>query len=72
MAEEQQKLAALQWRITRLCILRARVRGRYHLAIPPRKWRDPASEWNQEQFHAKIAERMARDYELLPACSATG
>ena len=73
MADEQHALAELRRRTTALCILRALLRGRYHLAKAPREGRSPDSEWNREQYHHKIAERVARDYELLPPrVSASG
>lgn len=50
MADEQRALAELRRHITRLCILRAHLRGRRHLS---------------SHDHARIAEHVAREY-MLP------
>src|SRR5262249_44522003 len=56
MADEQRRLARLAWRATELCILLARRRGRFHVSsLPPEE---------REEYHARIAERVARDYQL--------
>ena len=58
MADEQRALAALRRRATRLCVLRASLRGRLHLHI------DVAE-------HQKIAARAAREYVLEGASCST-
>lgn len=60
MAEHQHRLQHLRDRATGLCILRARLRGRYHLAaMKPDDVR--------EQHHAAVAARVAHDYVKAPA-----
>lgn len=54
MADEQRHLARLRWRTTELCVLRAWSRRRLHVRSV-----DDAEAW-----HATIAERVAKDYEL--------
>jgi hypothetical protein len=62
MAPTQWELLKLQARATGLCVLRARMRGRYHLTIAPRSYRDSGTTWDQERYHAKIAERLAEEF----------
>ena len=57
MADEQRHLARLRWRVTELCVLRAWSRGKRHCGQRP----DAADEG--AAWHAKIAERVAKDYE---------
>jgi hypothetical protein len=66
MADEQRALAELRRRITRLCILRAFMRGRHHHRKPPRDGFAPGAEWNPAEYHARMAERAAREY-LIPS-----
>jgi hypothetical protein len=70
MADEQRELAELRVRITRLCVLRAFLRGKVHICRPPRG----ATEWDGAAYHARVAERAAREYELPAesgACSSS-
>lgn len=62
MAPTQWELHKLQSRATDLCVLRARMRGRYHLRIAPRAYRDSGATWDQERYHAKIAERLTEEF----------
>lgn len=64
MADEQRALARLARRVTDLCILRARMRGRWHVEREPRHLRGSGAVWDREAYHARIAERVARDYVL--------
>jgi hypothetical protein len=59
MATEQRQLARLQWRVTTLCVLRAGLRGRYHLVRPPQAYRYPGAKWEAEQYRARVMERLA-------------
>ncbi len=65
MAAEQKQLAALKRKATHLCVLRAFVRGKYHLRRPPRHL---ANVWGADQpqhiYHQDIAERTADRYRL--------
>ena len=59
MADEQRALAALRKRTTRLCVLRASLRGRLHLQVAVAE-------------QQKIAARAAREYGLEDgACSTS-
>lgn len=62
MAPRQWELIKLQRRATELCVLRARLRGRFHLNVAPRPYRDAGVAWDQEGYHAKIAERVAGEF----------
>ena len=63
MAEHQRRLGHLRWRATELCVLRARLRGRYHIAAM-------TPEGEREEYHATVAARVAGDYAKAPAQSA--
>ncbi len=56
MADEQRHLVRLRWRATELCVLRAWSRGKRHCGQPAG---DEGAAW-----HAKIAERVAKDYDV--------
>jgi hypothetical protein len=71
MAEEQRELAALRGRITRLCILRAFARGKRHVHGPPHDGSYPGMLWNSDEYHARISERVAREYAVEPEAQAT-
>ena len=71
MADEQRRLARLARRMTELCILRARMRGRWHVTTVPRDLRGSEAAWDREAHHAKIAERVARDYAIAEGASPT-
>lgn len=70
MGTVQQELHRLRRRTTELCILRARLRGRYHLSKPMRDGSFEGMEWNQERYHALVAARIAREF-ARPAAQAT-
>jgi hypothetical protein len=70
MADEQRALARVAWRLTELCVLLARRRGRWHVTAPPRDVRQAGAAWDRDTYHAKIAERVALDYRLTE--EATG
>ena len=55
MADEQRRLLRLAWRATELCVLRARMRGRWHV-------QQADADWDRDAWHARIAERVALDY----------
>ena len=61
MAEEQRQLVRLRRRITGLCILRAFLRGRFHLVKALREGAFPDMKWDRERWHAEVAERVARE-----------
>ena len=63
MADEQRHLARLRWRVTELCVLRAWSRARRHVTKAPRSVTDSGATWDGEAWHARIAERVAKDYE---------
>lgn len=62
MAETQRALVSLRRETTRLLILRAWLRGRFHLARPPRDGWSPYMSWDQERHHRLVAETVAREY----------
>jgi hypothetical protein len=62
MAPTQWEIIKLQARATDLCVLRARLRGRYHLKIAPRAIRDAGLAWDQEKYHARIADKLAEEF----------
>jgi hypothetical protein len=66
MADEQRRLARLRWRVTELCVLRAWTRRRLHVSRPPRHGAPPErpEAWDREAWHARIAERVQKDYEV--------
>lgn len=74
MAERQRRLVRLKLRATELCVLRAHLRGRFHLARPP-AWLDLSSftagdgdrTWDRAAWHAEVAARVARDYAIVEA-----
>ncbi len=57
MASEQQALGSLKTRATQLCALRARCRGRLHIAQKPRHGMSPLMEWDAAAYNGKLAER---------------
>jgi hypothetical protein len=67
MADEQRRLARLRWRVTELCVLRAWTRGKRHVTKAPRAIADTGAEWDGDAWHAQIAERVAKDYEMADA-----
>ncbi|HSO39298.1 MAG TPA: hypothetical protein VLT33_42520 [Labilithrix sp.] len=71
MADEQRHLARLRWRVTELCVLRAWSRGKKHVRKAPRSVTDGAT-WDGAAWHAKIAERVAKDYERPVEAIADG
>lgn len=69
MDEVQRSLHQLKWRITKLCILRAFQRGRYHLREPLRDGAYPGMKWDRDGFHERIAYEVAQDYPRLKKAS---
>ncbi len=69
MGEVQRALRRLKWRITKLCILRAWQRGRYHLQKPLRDGAYPGMPWDRDAFHARIAGEAGRGYLRLKNAS---
>lgn len=66
MGPKQWELHKLQRRATELCVLRARLRGRYHIKAAPRMFRDAGLTWDQERYHAKIAGKLAEEFAAAP------
>jgi hypothetical protein len=64
MGDVQRALLRSRRRATELCVLRAHLRGRYHLTKSPRDGSSPAAVWNVAVHHAEIAARVAADYVL--------
>jgi hypothetical protein len=62
MQKEQQSLCGLRKRTTRLCVLRAFLRGKHHFRNPPKAGRCPNDVWEPVAYHARIAERALREY----------
>ena len=62
MADDQRHLARLRWRATELCVLRAWTRGNRHVTKAPRAIADAGADWDCDAWHARIAERVAKDY----------
>ncbi|MCB9594847.1 MAG: hypothetical protein H6719_19150 [Sandaracinaceae bacterium] len=62
MADAQRALARCRRRATRLLILRAWLRGRFHLASPPRDGWSPTMTWDRERHHRLVAETVAKDF----------
>lgn len=71
MAAEQKTLAALAVRMTMLCILRASLRGRYHVNAPPRGWE---ASWDRDDYRQRVAALAADRYHLwrAPDAAAAG
>jgi hypothetical protein len=67
MADEQRHLARVRWRVTELCVLRAWTRGKRHVTKAPRAIADAGAEWDRDAWHARIAERVGKDYEMADA-----
>ena len=62
MGETQKALVRCRRRTTELCVLRAWLRGRFHLQKPLREGAYPGMEWDRERWHRLTAERAARDF----------
>lgn len=58
MAAVQKRLVASRRRTTELCILRAWLRGRFHLQRPLREGAYPGMTWDRERYHQLVAERV--------------
>ncbi len=69
MGHVQQALVRLKWQITKLCILRAWQRGRYHLQKPMRDGATPGMTWDRDGHHARIADEAGRAYLRLKNAS---
>jgi hypothetical protein len=69
MAAEQRALWALKDDATMLYILRAHLRGRFHLQQPPRRSSWPGMTWDQLEFHRQAAERAAARFGLRSAAT---
>lgn len=72
MGPRQWELLKLQRRATELCVLRARLRGRYHIRVAPRSYRDAGLAWDQEGYHAKIAGKLAEEFAAVEPVALTG
>ena len=61
MAAEQRELCRLRQRATELCVLSAFSRGKLHVKRAPHGAPTP---FDAQQYHARIAERLAPGYSL--------
>lgn len=64
MADVQRAHVRARRRATELYILRAWLRGRFHLRAPLREGAFPGMEWDAERYHRQVAERAAQDFLL--------
>jgi hypothetical protein len=64
MKDEQQKLVRLRRRATELCVLAAFLRGKHHVRAPLRDGAYPGMKWDADEWHARVAARVAKDYEV--------
>jgi hypothetical protein len=64
MGDEQRRALRLARRVTELCVLLARLRGRWHVTSAPREVRDGGAAWDREAWAARVADRVALDYAL--------
>lgn len=62
MADEQRALCRRRRELTELHVLAAWLRGRLHVARPPREGRPPDAPWDARLHAERIAARVARDY----------
>ncbi|MCA9609237.1 MAG: hypothetical protein KC619_26730 [Myxococcales bacterium] len=67
MADLQRALVRGRRETTRLLILRAWLRGRFHLSAPPRDGWSPTMTWDRERYHRLVAETVARDFVMEAA-----
>ena len=72
MADEQRELAEIRKRTTRLCVLRAFLRGRVHVQQPPRDGSFTGADWDASVYQSRVAERAAREYEYTSGSEACG
>lgn len=49
-------------RSTRLLILRAWLRGRFHLQKPLREGAYPGMKWDRERYHCLVAEQVSQEF----------
>ncbi|MBZ0116767.1 MAG: hypothetical protein K8H88_07225 [Sandaracinaceae bacterium] len=70
MDEAQRALVRCRRRTTELCILRAYLRGRFHLARPLREGAYAGMTWDRERYHALVAARLAGEFSAAPASEA--
>lgn len=69
MGGEQCRLLFLKRRVTELCILRAALRGRYHLRRPLRAGSYPNMKWDADTYRDKVVERIAPQYHAIQKAS---
>lgn len=62
MVDHQHALVALRRETTRLLVLRAWLRGRFHLLAPPRDGWSAHDTWDRERYHREVSEAVAREY----------
>jgi hypothetical protein len=55
MASVQRALLASRRRTTERCVLRAWLRGRFHLEKPLREGSYPGMEWDRRRYHQRVA-----------------
>ena len=72
MSDEQRAVVRLRRRATDLHVLLAFSRGRFHLQKPLRDGAYPGMTWDRVAWHARVAERVAKDYAIAapPAIAA--
>lgn len=69
MGEHQQRLVKLKLRVTELCVVRAALRGRYHLRKPLRAGSYPGMKWDADTYRNRVVERIAPQYEAVQKAS---
>ncbi|MFC1612152.1 hypothetical protein ACFL6C_14405 [Myxococcota bacterium] len=69
MSREQRQLVGLQRRVTELCVLRAGLRGRYHLRKPVRAGSYPGMKWDADTYRNAVMERIAPQYQAAQKAS---
>jgi hypothetical protein len=69
MAVEQQQLVRSKRRATELCVLRAGLRGRFHLTLPPPDSGSPGTKWDAGAYRSRVMERLAPEYQLAKKAS---
>lgn len=67
MADEQRLLARLRRRTTELLVLLASTRGRRHVRAIPSTFMSAAGTDDVNVWHARVAERVGKDYQRVPA-----
>ena len=72
MADEQRALLYARARATELHVLLAASRGRLHTRVIPRAFAARAGTLDVAEWHARVAERAAKDYAVAAATAEAG